>query len=138
MGIQKAVLIFIMAIGGLFLLGAVWAAGSQWAFLQKSLSANGHVVDLEKGRLSKGGVVYYPFVKYTTRQGKTLIFRNPLGSDPHPDIGDRVTVLYDPQKPASATISSFADLWMIPCILLGLGLCFGGVGWFVFRLSRFA
>lgn len=133
MTMERTVMTIFAVLGTLFLLGTSWSIGLQWRFLQSSETAIGQVVDLERSR-SDDGYVFYPYIRYTTKEGQTLTFRNPVGSNPHPQIGERVKVRYDPRHPAGATLSGFFDLWLVPFVMGILGICFAGVGyWGLFR-----
>ncbi|WP_028079341.1 DUF3592 domain-containing protein [Solimonas soli] len=39
----------------------------------------------------------------------------------HYAVGDRVTVLFDPQKPQDATLDLFVETWLLPALLGGFG-----------------
>jgi hypothetical protein len=53
-------------------------------------------------------------------------------------VGDEVTVLYDPDTPEHAEVSTFATLWFAPLFLVAFGLFFA-VGGYLFLLAmRFA
>ncbi len=50
-------------------------------------------------------VLFYPSVRFQTAEGRTVEFRNKLGTNVPPRVGDGVTVLYDPQRPEEAKVA---------------------------------
>jgi len=73
------------------------------------LTASGRVVGLEEEvsvlyngeRLSFG----YPIVRFSTAHGEEVEFRSPEGVTPcRAQVGDDVTVYYDPQNPLDARL----------------------------------
>jgi hypothetical protein len=103
-------------------------------------TAGGTVIDLIGERDSDGGTVYYPHVRYVTRSGETVEFTASVGSSPPAfDVGEPVSVLYDPAAPQEARIDTFFQLWFGSLILGGTGLVFiviGGAGSLVASRSR--
>ena len=118
----------------------------------KEQSASGRVVDLTL-RTSRGGYdsqgtyqapqdYYYPVVEFTLPDGSSKSVQLSEGSwPPAYEIGEEVTILYDPEKPINARIQSTSSTilqWLVPGITGTLGIAFLGaavlVGWF-FRSS---
>jgi hypothetical protein len=104
--------------------------------------ATGTVIDLSEDSTSDG-TVYYPVVRFTTAEGRTVEFRSSTGSSSPPDVGDRVEVLYDSDDPQDAKLSSFFDLWLWTIALGGLGFMFSAFallapGFGLFGQSRLA
>jgi len=88
--------------------------------LRQSIQAQGTVVNLSQNSQSN---TYYAVVTYQTKQGKKIQFTDKMGmSIPPYTIGQRVTVLYSPQKPYQAMINRGFWNWLIPVALAGLGL----------------
>lgn len=108
--------------------------------IARAETAAGSVIDLIGERDSDGGTVYYPRVRYVTRSGETVEFTAAVGSSPPSfDVGEEVSVLYDPAAPEEARIDTFFQLWFGAVILGGIGLVFtliGGVGSLVVSRSR--
>ena len=92
-------------------------------FVAGAERATGTVIDLSVD-FSSDGTVYYPVVRFTTAEGRTVEFRSSSGSSSQPDVGDRVDVLYDPDDPQDAQLSGFFDLWLWTIALGGLGFLF--------------
>jgi hypothetical protein len=74
------------------------------------LSAVGVVTDLT-GEVIFGGygssrhAVSYPRVRFQTADGRTIEFRSKTGTNAPPQVGDEVTVYYDPERPEEASIA---------------------------------
>jgi hypothetical protein len=102
--------------------------------------ADGIVTDLIVDRDSDGET-YHPHVRFVTAKGEPVEFTSSVGSNPAGfDIGEHVTILYDPSDPQGARIDSFVQLWFVPIMVGVFGLVFataGGVVSIVFlRWSR--
>jgi hypothetical protein len=110
-------------------------------FIGGSERATGTVIDLNSKTDSDGDVTFYPVVRFTTAEGRTIKFES--GSSASNSVGDRVEVLYDPDDPQHASLSGFFDLWLWPLAtgVLGVMACvFGpfspGFGLLSSRLGR--
>ena len=73
---------------------------------------------------------YFPVVEYVSADGRRHTVHMTEGSSvPSHEVGDQVTVLYDPQHPLEARIQSFGSsalLWVLPGITAIIGLGFLG------------
>lgn len=132
---------------GIFLLiglgllgGAAYLVLDTRADIARAETAAGTVIDLIGRRDSDGDTIYYPHVRYVTRSGETVEFTASVGSSPPAfDVGEPVSVLYDPAAPTEARIDSFFQLWFGAVILGGIGLVFiviGGAGSLIALRSR--
>ena len=92
-------------------------------FVTDAERSTGTVIDLDS-QMSDGDIVYYPEVRFTTAEGRTVEFKSSSGSSSPPDVGDRVEVLYDPDDPRDAQLSGFFSLWLWPIACGGLGIAF--------------
>jgi hypothetical protein len=95
----------------------------------------GTVVDLDYAsgsRRSSGGYsrVAYPHVTYVNEADRReYTFRDDVGSNPPAyAVGERVSVLYDPDRPGDARIDSWANRFLGASICGGLGVVFGTIG----------
>jgi hypothetical protein len=122
-----------LLVGLAFLGGAGWAASRTMSFLATASSAQGTVVALAEststdsnGRRSR---IWAPEVEYRLASGETRTFTSSVGSAP-PDhqVGERVTVLYDPADPGDARLPDTMSLWLLPIVLSGFGVISGSVG----------
>ena len=62
-------------------------------------SRSTHHVDDPPGR------VFFPSVRFRTADSRTVEFENKLGTNAPPRVGERVTVLYDPERPEEAKVA---------------------------------
>ena len=110
------------------------------ARLKAGVSAQGTVVGAEK-RISSTGIgtwaptfvpntLYHYRVRFTTRDGRTVVFTSALGSpDSELELGRPVPVRYHPDHPEQAQVDS-PWAWVVPAalgLLGGLGLLVAGV-----------
>jgi uncharacterized protein DUF3592 len=110
------------------------------ARLKAGVSAQGAVVGAEK-RISSTGIgtwaptfvpntLYHQRVRFTTRDGRTVVFTSALGSpDSELELGRPVPVRYHPEDPEQAQVDSLW-VWVVPGVLGflgGLGLLVAGV-----------
>lgn len=65
---------------------------------------------------------YRPVIRFTARNGRQVHYQSIVSSyPPRYSEGERVRVLYDPERPEWARIDDFADLWLRPIFLAGVG-----------------
>jgi hypothetical protein len=110
------------------------------ARLKAGVSAQGTVVGAEK-RISSTGIgtwaptfvpvtLYHARVRFTTREGRTVVFTSALGSPDSPlERGRPVPVRYRPDHPEQAQVDT-PWAWVVPAalgLLGGLGLLVAGV-----------
>ena len=125
--IFSGVAAIMLFVAGISTLGAV-------SKINKEVSATGNVIDMIERREyvnEQDRVVreyYYPVIEYISNDGKSHTVQLTEGSQtPSYDIGDEVTVLYDPEHPLDARIDSFGSsalMWVLPGITGVLGSAF--------------
>ena len=95
----------------------------QIAFITKSKIAQGTVVKVEYSEsIYKGRVVItdWPTIEFTVSGERTITFKpNETFSDIHYFMGQKVDVLYLPEKPSEAKIDSIMSLFG-PSMLIGV------------------
>lgn len=133
---EKIALSVFTGIAVLMLLIAGIASSFNVMKLGREVSAPGRVTDMVKKRIyenQQDRVVrdyYFPVVQYVSADGKKHEVQLTEGSDtPSYEVGDEVTVLYDPDHPLDARIKSFGSsalMWILPGITGVLGVCFLG------------
>lgn len=110
--------------------GAVWAYISQQRKLSGRDIAAGTVVELNT-QVSQRGSIFCPVVEFTASSGEKIKFTSEFGSRPAGyKVGQSVKVRYDSVDPQKAEIESAMTLWLIPIILVFMGViacCLGVV-----------
>ncbi len=108
-------------IGILFATVGITTGLNNHSFVKKAISTQGIVIN-NLHDSTKSSNSYYPLVKFTTRTGETVVFESKVGSSsPEYTKGERVEILYHPQKPNAAMINTWIHLWFFPMILSGTG-----------------
>lgn len=100
-------------------------------FLQRAHSTSGIVIEIVRKQVSTGrGLTYtnVPVVRFKTIIGEIIEFESSVGN-PSLQVGDEVTVLYDPDKPQQATLGSSPFIWLTTyiCFLIGGALFIVGI-----------
>ncbi len=68
------------------------------------------------------GNMYYPVIKFLTRDGKWIIQELSIGNNPPMGKGSEVEIIYDPENPTNVIINSTWRMVIIPRALLALGI----------------
>jgi hypothetical protein len=135
---EKIILGVFTGVAVLMLLIASVSAASAILKIAREERAAGRVVEIIERREyvnQQDRVVqdyYYPVVEFVSRDGRSHTVHMTEGSSvPSHEVGDEVTVLYNPERPLEARIQSFGNyalMWILPGITGILGLAFlGGV-----------
>ena len=109
-----------LTIGGVIV--AVWQ-GRRFANMT---AVEGVVIDLQREVYNPGSAgIYCPVVRFTTASGEQVEFQSEHGGRPalH-KAGQTVTVLYDPGNPQDAEIRSPLTRWLVPGLMVAIGLLF--------------
>lgn len=142
---EKIIVGVFTGVAALMLLIAVIASANNILKINREESALGVVVDMtmrlqydEEDRDRVIGEAYFPIVEFTTKDGKRRRVQLNEGSFPAAyEVGDEVTVLYEPEQPTDARIKSggsTALMWILPGITGILGIAFLGA---VIAVQRF-
>ena len=141
---EKVILGVFTGVAVLMLLIAFLSSASVILKINSEESAPGRVVEIIERREyvnEQDRVVeeyYYPVVEYVSRDGRFHSVQMTEGSSaPSHEVGNEVTVLYNPERPLEARIKSFGStalMWILPGITGILGLCFLGAVTAVHRL----
>jgi hypothetical protein len=135
--IENIILPIFAGVAALMLLIAGIASYNNIAKVNREESAPGRVVDMtkrleydEEDRDRVIGEAYFPVVEFVALDGKRRNVQLNEGSFPPAyEIGDEVTVLYEPEHPLDARIKSFSSsalMWILPGITGILGISFLG------------
>ncbi len=103
-----------LVLPGLFGIGIYVSYNATSAFLSTAQEVQGVVVRLVEGRMQEGGIGYSSVVEFTAQDGSTIEFEDnsEMCSPACKQVGQQVTVLYDPTSPTNATISSPLTNWI--------------------------
>jgi hypothetical protein len=77
------------------------------AFKKTALQAQGAVIELkeESGAGAHSGTAYYPVIRFADQAGQDHTFYSSMGSYPPAyEVGERVSILYNPANPKEAKI----------------------------------
>jgi len=143
--VEKVVLSVFTGASILMLLIAGIASFNNIQKMGREENASGVVVDMtkrlvydEQDRNRVVGETYYPVVEFTASDGKRRSVQLSEGSwPPAYEVGEEVTVLYDPEKPLDARIKSAGSsalMWILPGITGILGVAFLGAVMLVQKL----
>lgn len=67
---------------------------------------------------------FLPVIRFTTQDGRVIVFTSDTGGRVERPKGSIVTVLYNPERPQDATLNEFTALWLFPIITAACGLPF--------------
>jgi hypothetical protein len=102
-----------------FCLWGAYAGYVSWQLEQNGESTTGMVTRLEESSDSDGGCcVYSPVIEFEVN-GQTYSFEGDTASYPPAyEVGEEVSVLYDPTDPNTAQINKRTERWLMPIILI--------------------
>ena len=134
--VEKVILTVFSSVAALMLFIAAVASISNILKLGREESASGLIVDVVERRQyvnEQDRVVeeyYYPVVEFVASDGRRrTIPMNEGSSSPQYEVGEEVTVLYEPEHPLGARIKSVGSsalMWILPGITGILGVAFLG------------
>ena len=85
--------------------------------------AEGKVVARETRQLTPGNPYHFPVIEFEATDGNPQRFEATTGRWVRPDeVGDSVTVLFDPVQPSHAILARFPDRWAVPAFIAGFGV----------------
>lgn len=91
-------------------------------FLKTAVKTQGIVSEIEERKDSEGNITYCPVISYIDNNGREYKKYGFGSFPPKYEIGDKVTIFYDPQKPQKAKFDSLISLWLGPVIGGVLGI----------------
>jgi len=134
---EKLILGIFSGVAVLMLLIAFGSAASAILKMSKEENAPGRVVEIVKRReyVNEQDRVYqdyyFPVVEFVSADGRRHSVQMSEGSSsPSQEVGDEITVLYNPEHPLDARVKSFGSsalMWVLPGLTGILGLAFLGV-----------
>lgn len=104
--------------------GAVWAFVKQQRTMSNRIEATGTVVELTRRTTASGrSNIICPVVEFSVPSGEKIRFTSEFGSLPaRHTVGQSVNIRYDAADPHQAEIESAMSLWLVPIILIFMGV----------------
>jgi len=118
-----------VSVGALLTLLALYFGVSRWVLVRRGQTVTARVTHLRTIHDHENNTdTYQPIVEYTW-QGQTHEKATGIAaSRPTHQAGDTMTLLIDPTNPTHVVPSSFAEVWMLPIFMGGMGAFFLGIG----------
>lgn len=124
---------FYIVLATAMIVGGYYLYHKQSGFEVQAIKTQGEVVRMISKSDSEG-TTYYPVIGFTTPGGKKVEFSDNVGSNPPSAArGDKVRVLYNPERPSEAIVDRG---WFN--LLPGVGLLWLGGMWLVASLKSWA
>lgn len=118
----RRIILVLLGISAIFLWAGIYTAVRTKEFKKHAILVSGTVIENIQ-RTSSGETFYYPKVHFLSKEGQETTIISPVGANSAElQVGEAVTLLYDPRKPMEAELDTFWQLWSLP-----LFLCSGGV-----------
>lgn len=118
--------------GAVMLAGTFYLSRDTRAFLASAVQAEGAVIELARSHKT-----YRPVIRFIDRRGQAVEFTSSAGSNPPSyAVGEKVAVLYLPEKPHIAEVDDFFMIWGGLIILGILGVVFFLIGAGLFVATR--
>lgn len=96
-----------------------------------SLSTTGVVIAFAT-EMGRSGYLYYPQVEFQLPTGQIFRFQSSVGSSRAAyGVGQQVTVLYSAYNPQEAEIDGLTSMWLLPGCMIGMGIIFTIIGFFL-------
>ena len=108
--------------------GAVWSYFKQQRTMESRIATTGTVVELTT-QVTQRSSIFCPVVEFTLPSGEKIRFTSEFGARPAGHkIGQSVNVRYDATDPQKAEIESTMNRWLVPLILVFMGMIAGCMG----------
>jgi hypothetical protein len=103
-----------------FCLWGVYAGYTSYTLEQNGVKTIGTVIEMDESDSGEGGCcVYSPVIEFVANNDQTYTFEGDNASDPPAyEVGEEVSVLYDPANPDTAQINKWTERWLMPIILI--------------------
>lgn len=125
-------------VSNVFLIFVIYTTVSRLSFIDRALHAPGEILEITyKPSAGRKGGTYMPKVQYTLPDGQVRveIDKNGMFSFMMPAVGEKVDVLYDPDKPDNFRINSFVFLWFGIILFTVILVPFLFIGWYPFFVN---
>lgn len=97
------------------------AAGVFFYLKRQRLVRGGHEVEGEVIEMQEQGRELVPIIRFTTRSGDTILYRYRVSQGMRLKMGQKVKLLYNPNKPTEVLIDSVSDKWA-PWLLIAISV----------------
>ncbi|MGB4773903.1 MAG: DUF3592 domain-containing protein [Daejeonella sp.] len=106
--------------GIVVLAAALIQANYDLKFIKKAIPAKGEVIRLNAGKA-------HVEIRFTTYTGKVMEY--PQNGMIYCELGEKVTVLYDPENPDHVQMNTFGAIWglLVPQVIMGLFFTWAGL-----------
>jgi hypothetical protein len=107
-------------------------------FVHSAIKTSGQVIRLdERLNTENNSIEYAPVFQFLAGDAKTYTITSGTASNPAGfEVGETVHVLYRSNDPAKARLDSFWQLWLVPVILLFIGLTHGFISGVLLLVER--
>mgnify|MGYP003525821108 FL=1 len=102
-----------------FCLWGAYALFTAYTLETSGSTTNGTVIEMEESSTTEvNGCVYSPVIQFQVN-GQTYTFDGGNASDPPAyEVGESVSVIYDPAAPNTAQINKWSERWLFPIIII--------------------
>jgi hypothetical protein len=114
----------ILILGGctlLFLLTGIILLYKNTQFVKNATKTTGEIVEYTS-YMQRTRTMYTPIIEFKTFNNTTVKFPSPSSSNWKPKIGKTVNIVYHEENPEKAKLDSVFMLYILPVILIVLGL----------------
>ena len=115
-----------LAIGVVVLIVGAYILQQRIEYFIDSVGAVGVITDIQEKDGLKSGNRYFPIVEFKTQAGEIMSIVGEVGSSSFFDyeVGTEIDVRYSIANPEAAKLSTFQQMWLLPFVLLLVGLLF--------------
>jgi len=127
---------FIIFLGLIFFSIGAGLTFQQYLLRQDALQAPGEVIALSES-CDDDGCTYRPVVRFTTQNGRVETYNSQFGSSPPAyDVGEMVTIFYQPDNPQKAFIQGEGSVFRIIFSAIGAAIMLFGLAFFAYNLKQ--
>src|SRR5690348_2513745 len=116
-----------LPLSALAMVWAVLAYRSERRFLGTALAATGSVASLRSERIDRS-TVYFPVITFTTAAGVVVRSESKSSRSGAYTVGQKVSILYDPNNPNSLEINAAWSRWFFVAIAVFFAVVLFAIG----------
>ena len=122
------IILVLLGISAIFLCTGIYTVVRTKEFKKHAILVPGTVIENVQGT-SSGETFYYPKIHFLSKEGKEITIISAMGANSAEfQVGEAVTLLYDPRKPMEAELDTFWQLWSLPLFFCGGGVISASIG----------